>query len=302
MGDLGEVYFNYSIGFANKSFGTLTTMEILIVLALVVVLACGLWLPKWKRRRLEERRAQLMAEPFPSGWREILVTDFALYQRMPADLQAKLESHILVFLHEKTFAGFDGLEINDRVRVLVAAQACVLILNRPTNYFPGFESILIYPDVYRATSTSSHGGVQSHSDDVRAGESWMGGPIVLAWTHVLQGAQDRRDGHNVVMHEFAHKLDEQTAAMNGSPVLSSRAQQDWSKIMSHEFERQQRRSARGQSGVIDDYGATSPAEFFAVVTETFFEKPRQLFKHHPELYEQFQEFYQLNPVEWDARH
>jgi Mlc titration factor MtfA (ptsG expression regulator) len=141
--------------------------------------------------------------------------------------------------------------------------------------------------------------LQITGTSTRAGESWHRGPVILAWDHVLQGARDSRDGHNVVMHEFSHKLDEENAAMDGLPLLPTAEQyQQWSQILNAEFNVQQQKWADGVDDVIDSYGATSPAEFFAVVTETFFEKPHQLENQHPQLYEQFKQCYLLDPKQW----
>lgn len=245
--------------------------------------------------RKEKRRAALVATSFPAKWRQLLTSDFPLYQQLPQDLQLKLEGHIHVFLNEKVFVGCGGFDITDEVRVLIAAQACLLILNTGDDYFPGFETILVYPETYVANEVRRDGALHTHSTSARAGESWHRGPVIVAWDQVIQGARDSRDGHNVVMHEFAHKLDEENNRMDGLPILSDRSQyKDWATVLSKEYER----LCNHHDEVIDAYGATSAAEFFAVVTEAFFEKPIQLQQKHPELYRQFQLYYQLHPAEW----
>ena len=245
----------------------------------------------------------MQQKPLPDHCQAILQHDFALYRKLPAESRAKLQGHINVFLDEKVFVGCNGMEITDRVKVLIAAQACLLILNKPTDYYPGFESILVYPDTFVVPVTQRGGMVHSESVSVRTGESWHRGPIVLAWDQVLQGARDERDGHNVVMHEFAHKLDEENWSMDGLPVLAHPEQYaPWKQVLTEAYEQLHRAIERDKYDVIDDYGATSPAEFFAVVTETFFEKPTELKHQHPELYAQFRAYYQLDPIQWGAAH
>ncbi|GAB3113401.1 zinc-dependent peptidase [Aestuariicella hydrocarbonica] len=267
-----------------------------ILLSPVVGYLLYRWGGQWLRARKRKQRAVLMSAPFPQAWRQVLADDFPLYRKLPVDLQRKLEGHINVFLQEKVFVGCSGFSITDEVRVLIAAQACLLILNTGVEYFPGFETILVYPQTYVANVTERDGALHSESVSARAGESWHRGPVIVAWDQVIQGARDGRDGHNVVMHEFAHKLDEENNRMDGLPILADRSQyQDWATVLSREYER----LCQHHDDVIDSYGATSAAEFFAVVTEAFFEKPVQLKHKHPELYQQFQRYYRLDPVLWE---
>ena len=258
---------------------------------------------KLKRTLCQRRRRQLRNRPFPDSWRETLLQEFALYRRLPAADRLALQGHIQVFLDEKIFVGCNGFEINDRVRLLIAAQACILILHKPTDYYPGFETILVYPDIFVVPVTQRDGMLYSETLSTRSGESWHRGPIVLAWDQVRQGAGDERDGHNVVMHEFAHKLDEENWNMDGLPILADPAQYGpWKQVLTEAYATLQRAIEQDRADVIDDYGATSPAEFFAVVTETFFEKPKQLKHQHPQLYDQFKAYYQLDPVQWATHH
>ena len=237
-----------------------------------------------------------MVAPFSPAWRQVLLEDFDLYKRIPEPLQRRLEGLVTVFIDEKVFLGRNGFEVSDRARVLVAAQACLLIINNANKFYPGFETILIYPDTYAAPVSRQDGPIRTSDVDSRAGESWHRGPVILAWDHVLQGGRDSRDGHNVVMHEFAHKLDEENYYMDGLPILSDNSQyQSWKEVLTREYDRLRLH----RDDVIDAYGANSPAEFFAVVTEAFFEKPKQLRQKHPALYEQFQHYYQVDPSVWE---
>ncbi len=249
----------------------------------------------------ERRRKKIREQDFPSAWSEILETNFPVYRRLSAEDQRELQGHILVFLNEKLFEGCGGLEITDEIRVTIAAQACIMLLHRESTYYPTLRTILVYPSSYLAA--------HPHDDkkkEHRLGESWQFGPVVLAWDSSLRGGKNAYDGHNVVMHEFAHQLDQMDGAADGAPTLgrgeswSARKPmyRSWALVFSRDFECLQRKAANGRKTVIDEYGATNPAEFFATATEAFFEKPRQLKKKKPELYEQLRIYFKQNPVAW----
>jgi Mlc titration factor MtfA (ptsG expression regulator) len=246
----------------------------------------------------ERRRRRLRAAPFPAVWRTIVEQRFPLFGRLtPAD-QAELLGHIQVFLHEKKFEGCGGLEISDEIRVTIAAQACLLLLHREPHYYPRLVSILVYPHPYVAKATQRlPGGIVNEGESSRLGESWVEDLVVLAWDAVRAGASDANDGHNVVLHEFAHQLDQEDGTSDGAPILEHRSQYvAWARILGAEFEELQRAAERGRPTDIDAYGATNPAEFFAVVSEAFFERPASLKKTHPALYEELQQFYRQDPL------
>lgn len=270
-----------------------------LLLCLVMIIAGFFLLPRFLNSRKRDRRQKLASQPFPDIWRESLRQHFPLYRRLPADLQNRLEGYIQIFLAEKVLLGRGGMTVDDDVRLLIAAQASLLILNKPTDFYPNFETILVYPDVYQAKAEEHQQGVVSRKKQLRAGESWKRGPVVLAWRSVVEGAQIPDDGANVVFHEFAHKLDEEDAVMDGTPVLQSRQQyHDWVSAFSDEYELLLEQLAHHRQHDIDAYGAQSPAEFFAVVSEAFFEQPRMMSERHPKLYEQLRHFYQLDPKHW----
>jgi len=249
----------------------------------------------WWRRR---RRAQLRAQPFPAAWLEVLET-LPLYRRLDEADQAELRGHLQVFLAEKTFEGCGGQAIDDRVRVTIGAQACLLLLHRETDYFPDLGSILVYPSGYQAAHEEvGPGGVVTEGTSHRLGESWTRGAVVLAWDSVLGGAARLNDGENVTLHEFAHQLDQEDGEADGAPILATRsAYGPWAEVLGHDYEQLQAAVQRGRRSLIDAYGATNPAEFFAVATEVFFERPRRLKRKHPELYEQLRDFYRQDPAE-----
>ncbi len=251
------------------------------------------------RRARARRRAELFAASFSEERVAILQRNVPLYARLPEELRKELGGHINVFLDEKRFTGCGGLEITDEIRVTIAAQACILLLGRKAGYYPRFSSIFVYPGAYIAEGTKRAGDVAVVETQARAGESWQGGPLVLSWDDVQGGSRDVRDGHNVVLHEFAHKLDQEDGRADGAPLLGQRSRYvTWARVLAGEYNELVDKVGRGQRTVLDDYGATDPAEFFAVLTETFFEKPRQLKKKHPELYEEVKGFYKVDPLEW----
>ncbi|MBL4820448.1 MAG: zinc-dependent peptidase, partial [Gammaproteobacteria bacterium] len=142
-------------------------------------------------------------------------------------------------------------------------------------------------------------GLVSTNHTVMLGESWNQGKVVLAWDNVEKGVRNLQDGHNVVFHEFAHQLDSESGASNGAPLLQTKgAYKSWAHVFSEEFEVLQRQATRGQNSLMDHYGATNPAEFFAVATETFFECPGQMLKGHEELFRELVRFYGVDPAAW----
>jgi hypothetical protein len=208
---------------------------------------------------------------------------------------------VQVFLDEKRFEGCGGIEINDEIRVTVAAQACVLLLHRDTDVYPDLEVVLVYPHAYvDPRPRRAEAGVLVEGGQARLGESSQG-VVVLAWDAVLRGASDMRDGHNLVFHEFAHQLDQEDGAADGAPILGERARYAaWARVLGAEFQALVNAEEHGIRTDIDGYGAVSPAEFFAVVTEAFFERPRALRARHPALYEQMRAFYRQDPAELAA--
>ena len=250
----------------------------------------------------KSRRLKLRSTPFPQEWREILHRRFPLLACLPPEDQRELEGHMQVFLAEKQFEGCDGLVITDEIRVVIAAQACLLLLHRETDYYPDFKSILVFPSTYYSRVTEE----DEEQKRALAGQSWLRGPVILAWDSVLGGVSNPSDGHNVVFHEFAHKLDEEDGLADGVPPLCSKCApperlsryRSWAQILSKEYEELCRASENGQKSLLDEYGATNPAEFFAVATECFFEKPRPLRQKYPQLYDELKRFYQQDPAEW----
>ena len=242
----------------------------------------------------DRRRKQILDDPFPQEWLPYLHANVPHYDYLAPDEQQKLQNDARIFLHEKHWEGCGGLTLTDEVRVTISAQASLLTLSIPHDYYPNVESVLVYPAAYRAPeSQSGPGGVVDEGHSARLGEAWQDGPIVLSWADAHLGGRNPDDGRNVVLHEFAHKLDMADGRVEGTPCLHDRAQYDaWFSVMTEEYERLVEQSERGQTSVLDDYGATNAGEFFAVATECFFEKPRQLHRKHRRLYDVLRNYYQ----------
>lgn len=245
------------------------------------------------------KRSRIKYRVFPGDWITILERNFPLYQCLPESLRKRLHSHINVLLSEKTFKGCGGLQITDEIKLTIAAQAALLLLNERGTYFSKLRIILIYPSAFIANQTSSLGGHYLEEKQIKSGESWHIGIVVLSWNDVRRDALNWKDGRNVVLHEFAHQLDQEGGSASGVPILEKRSDYiNWARVFSREYETLRSELEQGWETVIDEYGATDPAEFFAVVTETFFEKPFQMEKKHTELYNELKRYYKLNPAEW----
>ena len=248
----------------------------------------------------KHRRKTLREAPFDPAREATIAKRFPYFEKLSRADQLELMGHVNVFLAEKNFEGCAGLELTDEMRLAIAAQACLLLLHRETDYFPKCDVILVYPHAYRAKSVkrAGHGAViVADEDKTLLGESHADGVVVLSWDAVRGGATSDNDGHNVVLHEFAHQLDQEDGAADGAPILDARAAYaPWAKILGAEFAELKREVDDGAKSDIDEYGATNPAEFFAVVTETFFEKPERLADNHPELYDQLASFYKQDPL------
>jgi len=273
-------------------------MGILILIIVVGALVLSFLIGK---RALRNRRIkQLAVMPFPDEWERILKRNVALYRYLPDALREQLHNDIKIFITEKHFEGLDGLEITDEIKVTIAAEASMLLLNRKNSDYPKLSSILVYPSAYVTKQrTAVGGGVYIEGQSARLGESWQHGSVVLAWDNVRQGAVNSQDGHNVVLHEFAHQLDQEDGIADGAPILEKRSSYaTWARIMSKEYEHLRSNIEHHKKSVMDTYGATNPTEFFAVATETFFEKPKQLKKKAPDLYAELKSFYNIDPIEW----
>jgi Mlc titration factor MtfA (ptsG expression regulator) len=248
------------------------------------------------RRR---RRRALRALPFPDEWRGYVDGNIPLFARLSADDQAEVLAHARVLLAEKHFEGCGGLELTDEIRVTIAVQAARLLLHRETEYFPTVRSILVYPSTM-AHSQETHlgSGIRQESRVAITGlATGRMGAIILAWDESKRGLAKPSDGRDVILHEFAHEIDFQDRSFDGTPRLpSGSAYRAWARTMQSEFDAHTAAVDANARTFIDAYGATNPAEFFAVLTEHFFEQPNELRERHSALYERLSEFYRQDPA------
>jgi Mlc titration factor MtfA (ptsG expression regulator) len=268
----------------------------LLVAAALLFAGMLLAQPWWVRRR----RRLLRAQPFPHAWRQILQRRVPTVSRLPPDLQLQLKQHVQVFLAEKPFVGCQGLDITDEVRVTIASLACLPLLNRAEAYYPQLRQVLVYPGPFVVDRTRSDiAGVRQDLRQVLAGESWSEGQVILSWQDVLADAANPDAGRNVVIHEFAHQLDQETGVANGAPGLpSAQAYARWSEVLGGAFAQLHRDIAEGGTPLLDAYGASDPAEFFAVASEAFYLRPQALAHDQPALFDELRRFYGVDPLAW----
>ncbi|MCA6519573.1 MAG: zinc-dependent peptidase [Pseudanabaena sp.] len=271
---------------------TLATIFSVVVSVIAIGILCYPLLVKWQRDRL-------MAKQFPKSWLSIIESNLSIYKSLTSEQQKELLGYIQVFLKEKQFIGCLGLQITEEIKVTIAAIACLLLFGDRKTYFPNLRSVLVYPHAYIVNELIMNSYVVEERRVARLGESWTRDQLVLSWEQIQQDVLNWKDGHNVILHEFAHQLDQEDGQAEGVPILPRVLDYEvWKQVMSAEYLQLCDRVENGQKTVLDNYGATSPAEFFAVATETFFEKPKQLNQKHEVLYELLQRYYRLDPRQW----
>lgn len=242
------------------------------------------------------QRQRALRHPFPEGWRRLLREQVPLYRRLSREQQHRLEQHVQLFLEEKTFYGCDGFTVDDRVRLTIAGHACLLILNRSQSLYDEVRSVLVYPDVYQVKTEYEEDDqmVVTESEEIRAGEASGHGQVVLAWPECEQAATDPHCPHNVMLHEFAHQLDYLDGSADGAPPLPADQARHWQQVMTRAWGQLQHDLDRGIEPWLDPYGGTEPAEFFAVLTEAFFQTPADLKHRQPEVYQALADYYGLD--------
>jgi len=269
-------------------------MEAAIVCAVLAGAVLLAWLaPRW-------RLSRVLARPLTAAQLGFIERNVAQYKGMPSGLRTQLQRLVKQFLHQKTFVGCAGLVVTEEMRVTIAAQACILLLNRPSRVYPGLHAVLVYPGAFLVPRREQdEAGVVTETRQDLLGESWGDGRVVLSWEHVRRAGVAPEGTHNVVLHEFAHQLDSESGSNNGAPFLGSPERyRSWSETLSRDFDLLRRDAYWGQRDVLDPYGATNPAEFFAVATESFFEQPHELAGRRPELYAEFEAYYRVDPRAW----
>ncbi len=242
------------------------------------------------------QRQELLAVAFPEVWRQYLLSNIALFRRLPQSEQRKLEDDTRILIAEKDWEGVQGLTLTDEIKVTISGMASLLVLGFDDDYYPNVETILVYPDSFLITTVRSETrGVFGEQVLTASGQAALQGPVIVSWTDIRAGIAS--GGQNVVLHEFAHKLDMRDGSADGAPYLENDAQiETWSRVMSAEYQRLVAETQAGERGVLNPYGATNAAEFFAVATESFFENAQALSEMHPELYAILRDFYHQDPV------
>jgi Mlc titration factor MtfA (ptsG expression regulator) len=248
------------------------------------------WFGRWRRARILGRHA-IPPEAFDTALARLPI----LY-RLDASERTRLREAASLFIHGKTFSAAGDSAVDDSIRLAIALQACLLTLNLGEDSYRGWSEIILYPDEFlRPREEIDEAGVVHHSRDILAGESWLGGPLVLSLADVEASGQ--ADGFNVVLHEFAHKLDMLNGDANGFPPLHRGMDAAaWARDFSSAYEDLCRRVDTGEETAIDPYATADPAEFFAVLTEVFFETPHLLDTEYPAVYRQLQQFYRQHPL------
>jgi MtfA peptidase len=245
----------------------------------------------WLRSR---RRKRLLAQGVPEAWPDILRENVAHWGQVDAPTQERWLKNIRIFVAEKHWGECGGLVLDDEIRVTIAAQACLLVLGYDDYCFERVRTVLVYPGTYLRRDSSF-----DSTEHPTLGEAWPRGPIVLSWLHALAGGRDVDRGRNVVLHEFAHHLDDLGGGFDGAPPLPDRAAvRRWEQVTEREYARLVEAARENRVTLLDHYGASNPAEFFAVATECFFMRPQSMARQHTELYALLKDFYRQDPAAW----
>ena len=245
------------------------------------------------------RRKKLLATPLSEAQRRLLHGAAPLCAALPETLRARHEGVVQVLLTEKHFEAAGGLDLDAAMQLNIAGHAALLQLREDADYYPGLDTILVYPDTFVVHDERwDEGGVVHEGPDERAGESWQRGVVVLSWKDVEREAR-QRDGYNVILHEFAHQLDEQDGEADGTPLLpTAELTESWPRVFQAAFEAHQRRLRRRRPLLFDEDAAESPTEFFATAVELFFELPHDLRQAYPEVHAILAEYLELDPASW----
>ena len=248
------------------------------------------WLP-WGSVRLP-------TDPIPEIWPQLVTRQVPLVARLSAADRERIYRLMQLFLRDVPIEGCGGLEVTEEIRVTIAAQACLLLLKMPYPKYTRVDRVLVYPSSFVPKTVTHYGSGQVVRPDVPArGQAWQSGVVILGWDSVQHDTVSAADGDNVVLHEFAHMLDAEDGGMDGMPVLdSASAYRAWAALLSERFAEHVFRVERGEPTALNAYGAENRAEFFAVATEAFFERPDDLRKDQPGLYAALVDFYKLDPA------
>src|SRR5213593_492562 len=272
-------------------------MEGLAIVVAFALISGGYFAVSAVLRRIPVPSLRLPTGPIPDAWPGIVERNVSLARGLSSEERERLLRLVQIFLADKHFEGSGGLTLTEEMKVTIAAEACLLLLHLEGPCYPTLRTVLVYPHgfVPRAARSLRTGEVASPPARLM-GESWGDGVVVISWDDAVRGARNPVDGESVVLHEFAHQLDGEDGVTDGVPILPPGALRTWGVVLSEEYERLRRDTAQDRNSALDGYGASNKAEFFAVATEAFFEKPVRLEREHPELYAQLQQFYGQDPA------
>ena len=250
----------------------------------------------WTRYKLRHR-------PLPPAWQAILENSLPLYRHLPTPERQLLHGHLQVFLAEKHFVGCEGLAVTETMQVTIAACACLLLLRNPDGYYPQLGTVVLYPRSFAAPiRDTDHTGIVTETIEERLGESWQEGTVVLAWDAIEEILRGESGDCNVIIHEFAHQIDARRGLTDGAALQTrSTRYRDWHDLLTATQQRQRNVRRRGRPSVLDPYAVSSPAELFAVASETFFMRPIRLKANQPEIYGELRAIYGVDPAEWLTR-
>ena len=260
----------------------------MIILLFTIFIGIGIFV-KWQQIKIYYWKKKFINSEEEKIIEDIMNKNISCYKHLADIYKSKLKNDTYILNKLKTIEGIE-IQINDEIRYTIFGLAGLLLLgDENTSYYPHMTSVVVYPRAY----ISDQNGKEK---TVNLGESWNFGTVVLSWTDVKKGAENFHDGHNVVLHEFAHQLDQQTGRADGIPANLNVDYYTWKNTFDKEYNNLIKEMENAENDSIDFYGTTNTAEFFAVSTETFFEDSKNMKKEHPDLYELFVKYYKLDPI------
>jgi Mlc titration factor MtfA (ptsG expression regulator) len=247
------------------------------------------------------RRQKLLADPFPPAWEAILRRNVGHYSRLSDAERARLRDHTRVLVAEKEWEGANGLVVTEEMKVTIAAQAGLLLLGLPEHdYFARVASVVVYPAGFEIPDRDEFGEIDDTFPAMAAdGQSVYRGPVLVSWGHALAEGRDPACGQNIVLHEFAHQLDDLDGVANGTPPLEDpAAAARWRAVMQAALDDHRASLDRGEETFFTEHAGENETEFFADATETFYCCPADLREQYPDVYALLAAYYRVDPVTW----
>ncbi|WP_147110467.1 zinc-dependent peptidase [Tateyamaria sp. syn59] len=266
-----------------------------VFLALIGLFGAALIWRAWRKRQWQQ---EVLASRLTDAEWQIMLREVPLVRKLPPTLKAPFEGKVALFLNQVDLVGCNGLDVSDEMALSIAGQAALLVVGTDA-WYTHLTTVLIYPGAFKSRQTRQDGYVVTEEEVVRLGESWSRGPVVLSWQDARQGGFNDEDGLNVVLHEFAHQLDDLSGQTDGAPPMApGQSLAAWAEVIIDAYDRHVANVDAGRRTVIDPYGAMNHEEFFAVTVELFFERPDALQRAEPEVYRQLSILLNVDPVNW----